>query len=243
MYRLSRICLGAIFVLLFSVIVAGANPVEIPITPNLGFYKPPPLYGQVPYMSPTSPNSWGNLLNDNWDTLDAYFPNGALSPSHGGVTPLGNGGFSHLGPWTVGSTNYGFDASGDLLTPSITLGAANPLTISNDSSGNLNLSGGLTVTGAVNSSAAVTNLSGTTAGTVSWSQPFQGTSYKKVILNFTGYENTTATAQTISFPTVFTSVPAASQSCPAGIEVGTDEAILPVSMSNSFTGQCILQGH
>ncbi len=111
-----------------------------------------------------------------------------------------------------------------------------------DSSGNLNLSGGLTVTGAVNSSAAVTNLSGTTAGTVSWSQPFQGTSYKKVILNFTGYENTTATAQTISFPTVFTSVPAASQSCPAGIEVGTDEAILPVSMSNSFTGQCILQG-
>lgn len=111
-----------------------------------------------------------------------------------------------------------------------------------DSSGNLNLSGGLTVTGAVNSSAAVTNLSGTTAGTVSWSQPFQGTSYKKVILNFTGYENTTATAQTISFPTVFTSVPAASQSCPAGIEIGTDEAILPVSMSNSFTGQCILQG-
>jgi len=51
------------------------------------------------------------------------------------------------------------------------------------------------------------SVTGTTAGSIIWDMPFQGTSYKKVLVYLDGYENDTTTAQTITFPTPFTYTP------------------------------------
>jgi hypothetical protein len=53
----------------------------------------------------------------------------------------------------------------------------------------------------------VDTLAGTTSGTIYYSEPFRGDGYKKVIMYFDGYENTTSTAQEITFPTPFTFTP------------------------------------
>ena len=47
-------------------------------------------------------------------------------------------------------------------------------------------------------------MSGTSDGSLIYSEPFRGDGYKKVIVYADGYENTTATAQTLTFPTPFT---------------------------------------
>jgi len=59
----------------------------------------------------------------------------------------------------------------------------------------------------VNISSATTSVTGTTAGSIIWDMPMQGTGYKKVVVYLDGYENDTTTAQTITFPTAFTYAP------------------------------------
>ena len=51
-----------------------------------------------------------------------------------------------------------------------------------------------------------TEVAGTTAGSYYYLMPFQGASYKKVIVYFVGYENDTITGQTVPFPTAFTTL-------------------------------------
>jgi hypothetical protein len=87
-----------------------------------------------------------------------------------------------------------------------------------------------------------TTLAGTSAGDVYWSQPEQGSAYKKTLLNFEGYENTTSTAQTITFSTPYSYTPTLEGSCPSGLSVSTTTATLPISMSSTFTGQCLVEG-
>ncbi len=58
-----------------------------------------------------------------------------------------------------------------------------------------------------NSTAVQTTITGTTAGSVVWSMPFQGSAYKKVIIYINTYENSTTTAQSITYPAVFTQTP------------------------------------
>lgn len=57
----------------------------------------------------------------------------------------------------------------------------------------------------VNPTAALTPIIGS-AGTYTWTQPFSGASYKKVIIFFNGYTNASTSA--ITFTTVFTNTPA-----------------------------------
>jgi len=62
-------------------------------------------------------------------------------------------------------------------------------------------------TNIINMDSGQTTLTGTTAGSIVYSMPFQGTTYKKVLVYLNGYENDTTTAQTITFPTAFTYAP------------------------------------
>lgn len=99
--------------------------------------------------------------------------------------------------------------------------------------------------GGATDTAVVTTLTGTSAGSVQWSQPMQGIAFKQVMMYFNGYENTTASAQTITFPVSFLNMPIAmSAGCPAsGFSFNGASASMPVSQGSPFTGQCILGGY
>lgn len=94
----------------------------------------------------------------------------------------------------------------------------------------------------VNAAAPVT-LNGTTAGYANWAQPLIGVSQKKVIVQLNGYENATASVQTITFPVSFTSAPLiVSQPSGFGATVTATELVLPVSMSAAVTGWVLIEG-
>jgi hypothetical protein len=88
-------------------------------------------------------------------------------------------------------------------------------------------------------------LNGTTAGIIVWSQPGHGVAFKIMMLYFSGYQNNTAIAQSITFPQVFNNTPTImgqAASCPTGMSFNGAIATLPVSMASPFTGQCVLGG-
>ncbi len=91
----------------------------------------------------------------------------------------------------------------------------------------------------VNSSATLT---GTTAGTITYSQPQSGVA-KKVVMYANGYENTTATAQTITYPTAFTN-PAVITTNTTGMTLSTSTTALtlPTSMTAAASGVIIVEG-
>lgn len=65
-----------------------------------------------------------------------------------------------------------------------------------------------TFSSAIKPTLAHGTLSGTTAGSVDYVQPFQGTSDMRFKAYFSGYENNSVINQTISFTTAFTDAPA-----------------------------------
>jgi len=93
----------------------------------------------------------------------------------------------------------------------------------------------------VNLSTATNTLAGTTAGSAIWNMPYQGSGYKKVIVYLNGYENTTTTAQTITFPTAFTYTPIVTTSI-SGVSASTTALTLPASMTATATGYVIVEG-
>jgi hypothetical protein len=87
-------------------------------------------------------------------------------------------------------------------------------------------------------------LTGTSAGSIVWSQPLQGSALKLVILYANGYENTTTTAQSITFTKAFTNTPAILVNTTGmSITVSTTGVTLPTSMTAATTGWIIIAGY
>jgi hypothetical protein len=87
-------------------------------------------------------------------------------------------------------------------------------------------------------------LTGTTAGSIIWSQPLQGSALKLVILYASGYENTTTTAQSITFTTAFKNTPATLVNTTGmSITVSATGVTLPASMTAAATGWIIIAGY
>ena len=87
-------------------------------------------------------------------------------------------------------------------------------------------------------------LTGTSAGSIIWSQPLQGSALKLVVLYASGYENTTSTAQSITFTKAFTNTPATLVNTTGmSITVSATGVTLPASMTATATGWIIIAGY
>lgn len=111
--------------------------------------------------------------------------------------------------------------------------------------------GNVTIAGYNKLNTAQTTLTGTSAGSIVWSQMEQGTAYKRFAGYLNGYENTTTTAQTITFPTAF-SFPPAIQARSSGstnstlsfaATASTTTLTLPASMTAAVTGWLLAEGY
>jgi hypothetical protein len=88
-----------------------------------------------------------------------------------------------------------------------------------------------------------TTIAGTTAGTFVWSMPGEGSSYKRFVGHYTGYNNANATAQTVTYPVPFTQPPKiTSNDGPSGSASATT-LTLPASMGAPVTGWIIVEGY
>jgi hypothetical protein len=95
-----------------------------------------------------------------------------------------------------------------------------------------------------NPNTSQTTLTGTSAGSIIWSQPLQGSALKLVVLYASGYENTTTTAQSITFTKAFTNTPAVIVNTTGmSITVSTTGVTLPASMTAAATGWVIIAGY
>lgn len=90
---------------------------------------------------------------------------------------------------------------------------------------------------------AQTVLSGTTAGTATWTQGGTSPWDKRVIVYLAGYENTTGTAQAITFRNAFNNPPAITKDATGGATVSATTLTLPASMGSPVTGYIILEGY
>jgi len=107
----------------------------------------------------------------------------------------------------------------------------------------INPSGSPTVS-SLNPNTTQNTLTGTSAGSIVWSQPMQGSALKLVILYASGYENTTSTAQSITFTKAFTNTPAVLVNTTGmSITVSATGVTLPASMTAAVTGWIIIAGY
>jgi len=107
----------------------------------------------------------------------------------------------------------------------------------------INPSGSPTVS-SLNPNTTQNTLTGTSAGSIVWSQPMQGSALKLVILYANGYENTTTTAQSITFTKAFTNTPAVLVNTTGmSITVSTTGVTLPTSMTATASGWIIIAGY
>jgi hypothetical protein len=104
------------------------------------------------------------------------------------------------------------------------------------------IDGAQAMNGALKPNGSITTLAGATAGNVYWSEPLQGSAFKRTVLNFQGYQNNGSVPQKVTFPASYSYPGATSGSCPSGLSVTTTAVSLPASMSGMFTGQCFIDG-
>jgi len=104
--------------------------------------------------------------------------------------------------------------------------------------------GSVNTNSSLNVNATTTTLAGTTAGSIVYSMPFQGSSYKKFIAYASGYENDTTTAQSITFPVAFSTVANVTFNSTA-LTLTSSLTALTISAPNStttYTGMIIVEG-
>lgn len=120
-----------------------------------------------------------------------------------------------------------------------TLSVANAATLSDT----LAVTGAVTA-GGVNPSNAVTSIAGTTAGTIYWVMPFQGSGYKKAIVFLDAYENDTATAQTITYPTAFVQVPnVTNPGAVPGVSTTATTLSIDPDTTTAYTAWLVVEGY
>ncbi len=85
-------------------------------------------------------------------------------------------------------------------------------------------------------------LTGTTAGTVTYYEPIRQAGLKVFVAYLNGYRNSTATAQTITFPQAFTDSPQILQDATAGASVSATTLTLPASMGAIVSGWLYVVG-
>jgi len=111
--------------------------------------------------------------------------------------------------------------------------------------GNISFNGSVNTNSSLNVNATTTTiLAGTTAGSIVYSMPFQGSSYKKFIAYANGYENDTTTAQSITFPVAFSTVAGITFNN-TGLTLTSSLTALTISAPNStttYTGMIIVEG-
>ena len=88
------------------------------------------------------------------------------------------------------------------------------------------------------------SLTGTSAGSITYIQVNSLSKYKKVLLYANGYENTTTTAQTVTYPVAFSTVAAITANT-TGMSVSTSltALTLPASMTAAASGVIIVEGY
>ena len=90
----------------------------------------------------------------------------------------------------------------------------------------------------------INSLTGTTAGTIYYIQVISLSSFKKVLIYASGYENTTSTAQTVTYPVAFSTVAAVTANT-TGMSVSTSLTALtmPASMTAAASGVIVVEGY
>lgn len=137
----------------------------------------------------------------------------------------------------------------NLSTGAITLAQGQTVSGTLAVTGAATLSSTLAVTdavtaGGVNPSNAVTSIAGTTAGTIYWVMPFQGSGYKKAIVFLDAYENDTATAQTITYPTAFVQVPnVTNPGAVPGVSTTATTLSIDPDTTDAYTGWIVVEGY
>lgn len=149
---------------------------------------------------------------------------------------VGSGG-AHLA--TSGSNFYVVPAAGGVLRIGDGSGDMIIVTAVGGNSANIEFNS------PVNMEVAPISVSGTTAGTAAWSEPQQGSNYKQTVLYLNGYENTTATAQTITLPASYATVSyvVTDGGACTGVTIAGATVTLPASMSMTQTGLCEIRGY
>ena len=149
---------------------------------------------------------------------------------------------------TGGTTTDTLAATGN-STVGGTLGVTGATTLASlGVTGNQTVGGTLTTSGntsapAFAATAAAASLAGTTAGTVEYVMPEQGT-YKKFVAYANGYENDTTTGQSITFPVAFTNVPVVTTNT-SGLTVSVTTTTLTIAapdVTTTYTGYVIVEG-
>ncbi len=105
--------------------------------------------------------------------------------------------------------------------------------------------GNVFLNGTIKPNISTSTLTGTTAGNITYSMPFAGSSYKKFIAYANGYENDTTTAQTITFPVAFTNTPLVTGNS-SGLSVSVSTTTLTINApdnTTTYTGWIIVEGY
>lgn len=174
------------------------------------------IFQQQPSTSATSSNT---SVGSYAITMNGSYWNGTSSITYGGN-------FAFYAMPTTSQSYYAFQ---DTL---------------NNLKAKIDLSGNITHNGVFYTNNADTTLSGTTSGTVSWNMPQQGSAKKYFRLYMNAYENTTATAQTITYPTAFsTATIVMGNNTGTTISTTLTTLTLPSSMSAAATGLIIIEGY
>ena len=97
--------------------------------------------------------------------------------------------------------------------------------------------------GTVQANVTNSSLAGTTAGTIDYAMPEQGT-WKKFMAIAAGYKNDTTTNQTITFPVAFTNTPIVTQNT-SGLTVSVSTTTLTITApdaTTTYSGYIFVEG-